>query len=197
MTNLNVVFSLSNTMNNRAILGISLAAIFAVSMIMAPVYAAGHLAIESAEMKKSLTKGEIDLAIKVGAKIPRDETGLFGWALLGWEKTLVLVTHVPAFDDSEFDDKKGAFHTHVLTLTDETECPSGLKIDTGEPITDPGYKNKVGSNNIKIKKAALADLGAPTGPPMVTGFFISGDGEAGALCINPTGLVAPEIKTIN
>jgi len=115
---------------------------------------------------------------------------LFGWALLGWEKVLVLVTHVPAFDDSDFDDKKGASHTHVLSLSDDTDCTSELKIDT--VFTDPGYKNKVGNDNIKIKKVSLADLGAKTGAPMVTGFFITA--EAGDLCVNPTGLVAPMIK---
>jgi len=178
-------------------LGIALAAVFAFSMIMVPAFAGGHIVVESSEMKKYVKKGEIDLAIKVAAKIPKDETGLFGWALLGWEKVLVLVTHVPAFDDSDFDDKKGAFHTHVLSLTDVTDCTSGLKVDTGEAITDPGYKNKVGNDNIKIKKVSLADLGAPTGPPKVTGFFINDAGEAGSLCVNPTGLVDPEIKTIN
>jgi len=179
-------------MNSRAILGVSLAAVFALSMIMLPVYAGGHLAIQQAEMIKHPKKGVINLNIQVGAKIPTDSTGLFGWALLGWEKTLVDVTHVPAFDDSDFDDKKGGFHTHVLSLSGDTDCASGLKIDEGEDITDPGYKNNVGGVDISIRNVALADLGAKTGAPMVTGFFITA--EAGDLCVNPTGLVAPMIK---
>ena len=178
-------------MNSRAILGVSLAAVFALSMIMLPVYAGGHLAIQQAEMIKHPKKGEINLNIQVGAKIPTDSTGLFGWALLGWEKTLVDVTHVPAFDDSVFE-KKGGFHTHVLTLSDDTDCDSGLKIDVGEDITDPGYKNNVGGVDISIRNVPLADLGAPTGAPMVTGFFITAEDED--LCVNPTGLVAPTIK---
>ncbi len=180
-------------MNSRAILGVSLAAVFALSMIMLPVYAGGHLAIEQAKMIKHPKKGEINLNIQVGAKIPTDSSGLFGWALLGWEKTLVDVTHVPAFDDSDFE-KKGGFHTHVLTLTDDTDCTSGLKIDTDKDITDPGYKNNVGGVDISIRNVPLADLGAKTGAPMVTGFFINDAGESGSLCINPTGLVAPTIK---
>ena len=184
-------------MNSRAILGITLAAVFAFSMILVPAFAGGHIIIESSEMIKYVKKGEIDLSIKVTAKIPKDETGLFGWALLGWTKTLVLVTHVPAFDDSDFDNKGGAFHTHVLSLTDVTDCTSGLKIDLGEPITDPGYINKVGNDQIKIKKVSLTDLGAKTGPPKVTGFFINDAGEVGSLCINPTGLVDPVITLKN
>jgi len=103
-------------MNSRTILVLSLATVFAISMMMAPVYAGGHLAIDKAKMTINVKKGEIkDLKINVAAKIPKDSTGLFGWALLGWAKTLVVVTHVPAFDDSDFE-KKGGFHTHVLTL---------------------------------------------------------------------------------
>ena len=178
-------------MNNRALFGISLVAVFAVSMMMVPVYAGGHLAVQQAEMIKHPKKGEISLNIQVAAKIPTDSTGLFGWALLGWEKTLVDVTHVPAFDDSDFE-KKGGFHTHVLSLSGDTDCGSGLKIDLGLPITDPDYKNNVGGVDISIRKVPLADLGAKTGDPMVTGFFITAEGPD--LCVNPTGLVAPKIK---
>ncbi len=183
-------------MNSRTILGVTLAAVFTLSMIMLPAYAGGHLAIVSTEMIKYEKKGEIDLHIQVTAKIPKDETGLFGWALLGWTKTLVLVTHVPAFDDSEFDNKGGAFHPHVLSLIASGVCASTLEIDTGAAITDPGYISKVGSVNINIKKVPLADLGASTGPPKVTGFFITAEPVAlpTALCVNPTGLVDPVIK---
>jgi len=182
-------------MIKRAIWGTVFASVFVLSMIMLPAYAGGHLAIVSSEMIKYEKKGEIDLHIQVTAKIPKDETGLFGWALLGWTKTLVLVTHVPAFDDSAFDNKGGAFHPHVLSLIASGVCVSGLEIDTGAAITDPGYINKVGSVNIKIKKVPLADLGASTGPPMVTGFFITAEPVAlpTALCVNPTGLVVPVI----
>jgi len=164
---------------------------------VSPAFAGGHVIIDKAQMIKHLKKGEIDVKIEVTAKIPKDKKSSFGWALLGWDKVLVLVTHVPAFDDSDFDDKKGAFHTHVLSLTDVTDCTSGLKIDTGEAVTDPGYKNKVGNDNIEIKEVPLSDLGAPTGPPKVTGFFINDDGEADSLCVNTTGLVDPEIRNKN
>jgi len=43
-------------MNSRAILGVTLAAVFAVSMIMVPVFAGGHIVVESSEMKKFVKK---------------------------------------------------------------------------------------------------------------------------------------------
>jgi len=43
----------------KTILAISFAAIFAISMVMAPVYAGGHLAIDSAKMTIKQKKGEI------------------------------------------------------------------------------------------------------------------------------------------
>ena len=62
-------------------------------------------------------------------------------------------------------------------------------------ITDPGYKNKVGKEKIKIKKVPLADLGAPlTMPvePVVAGFLITP--EDGSLCIKVPSTVTPDIK---
>ncbi len=179
-------------MNSRAIWGVSLATVFALSMIMLPVYAGGHLVIESSEMIKHLKRGEIDLKVKVTADIPLDESGLFGWALLGWENVLVVVTHVPAFDDSEFDDGKGAFHTHMLSLISSGVCDS--KIEIGAVLSDPGHKNKVRDDNIKIQKVPLADLGMRTGDIVVAAFFITA--EDSSLCVNVTTDIVPEIKTI-
>ena len=177
------------------VLGIALAVVFTLSIIMLPAFAGGHLVIESSEMIKHLQRGEIDLKIKVTADIPLDESGLFGWALLGWEKVLVVVTHVPAFDDSEFDDGKGAFHPHVLSLISSGVCDSEIEIDTSAAITDPGHKNKVRNDNIKIQKVPLADLGSRTGDIVVAAFFITA--EDSSLCVNVTTDIVPEIKTIN
>ena len=176
----------------KTILAISFAAIFAISMTMAPVYAGGHLAIDDAKMTIKQKKGEIkDLKIKVGAKIPKDSTGKFGWALLGWEKTLVVVTHVPFFDDSDFEDK-GGFHTHLLSLTDVTVCESKIEIVPGSVINSD-YKFKVGKDKIKVKKVPLADLGDKVEDAVLTGFVITDEG--GALCVNPTGgFVTPDVK---
>ena len=187
----------------RTVLAISFAAIFAISMVMAPVYAGGHLIFEKSEVKIKEKKGTIDIKAKVTAKIPKDESGAFGWALLGWEKVLVLVTHVPAFDDSDFDDKKGAFHPHVLSLLEETtdECETSHEVDLGAPITDPGYKNKVKKDKFSIKKVPLADLGAPTGGgPALAGIALSvvdddDDLSNGFhLCVDVKDVSIPKVK---
>ena len=123
MTNLNVVFSLSNTMNYRAILGISFAAAFAISMIILPAYAVGHLGITDTDVEtKSNAKGtndRIKVHVEVGADIPLDGTsGAFGYAIFtggGTDNVLVLVTHLP-IDDSDHEDPTSGFHTHVLDV---------------------------------------------------------------------------------
>jgi len=193
-------------MNSRTILGISLAAVFALSMIMMPVYAGGHLGIDKAKMTVHQKKGEIDLKVKVGAKIPKDESGAFGWALLGWNSVLVLVTHVPAFDDSIFDDKKGAFHTHVLNLlpVSTSFCPEA-EVDLDATITDPGYKNKVGKDKFSIKKVPLTDLNGldGSGTKTVAGIALSVVEEIISteplvvethLCVDVKGTLTPEVK---
>jgi len=186
----------------KTILAISFVAIFAISMVMAPVYAGGHLIFEKSEVKIKEKKGTIDVKAKVTAKIPKDESGAFGWALLGWAKVLVLVTHVPAFDDSDFDDKKGAFHTHVLSLLSEptASCPDEAEVDLSATITDPDYKNKVGKDKFSIKKVPLADLGAPTGGgPALAGIALSVVPDAGApkgfhLCVDIIDISIPKVK---
>ena len=186
----------------KTILAISFVAIFAISMVMAPVYAGGHLIFEKSEVKIKEKKGTIDVKAKVTAKIPKDESGAFGWALLGWAKVLVLVTHVPAFDDSAFDDKKGAFHPHVLSLLAEptAECKTTNEVDLSVTVTDPGYKNKVGKDKFSIKKVPLADLGAKTGDgPTLAGIALSvvddDDLENGFhLCVDVKDISIPKLK---
>jgi len=180
-------------MIKRAIWGTVFAAVFALSMIMLPAYAGGHVILEKSEMIKYEKKGEIDLHIQVTAKIPKDEQSAFGYGLLGWNSVLVLVTHVPAFDDSEFDNKGGAFHTHVLNLTDDTPCSTGLAVDLPAGVTDPGYINKVGSVNIKIKKVPLSDLNGKIAeaPIEVVAFLLSFDGTN--LCVDVKSTSVPVI----
>ena len=186
----------------KTILAISFAAIFAISMIMSPVYAGGHLFFEKSQVTIHEKKGTIDIKAKVTAKIPKDESGASGWALLGWEKVLVLVTHVPAFDDSVFDDKKGAFHTHVLSLLDGPTafCDTDAEVDLIADITDPGYKNKVKKDKFSIKKVPLADLGASTGGgPVLAGIALSVVPDVGVpsgihLCVDVVDVSIPKVK---
>ena len=182
-------------MIKRAIWGTVFAAVFVLSMIMLPAFAGGHVFLEKSEMIKYQQKGvtKIDLAIEVTAKIPKNEQSAFGYGLLGWNSVLVLVTHVPAFDDSAFDNRGGAFHTHVLNLTDDTPCSTGLAVDLPAGVTDPGYINKVGSDNIKIKKVPLADLNGKIAeaPIEVVAFLLSFDGTN--LCVDVKSTSVPVI----
>ena len=59
----------------KTILAISFTAIFAISMVMAPVYAGGHLFFEKSQVTIHEKKGTIDIKAKVTAKIPKDESG--------------------------------------------------------------------------------------------------------------------------
>jgi len=149
-------------MTKTILLTTALATIFVVSMLIAPAWSAGHVVLEKSEVKVK-NGATLDVKIKVRADIPKDESSAFGYAALtdGGNKVLVLVTHVPAFDDSVFDDKKGGFHTHVLNLIDPTDACGGasFEIDLEATITDPGYKNKVDDKEVKIKKVPTADLG--------------------------------------
>jgi len=160
-------------MTKTIILVTALAAIFVVSMLIAPSWSVGHVVLDESEVEVE-DGATLDVKIKVTAKIPKDESSAFGYAALtdGGNKVLVLVTHVPAFDDSVFDDKKGGFHTHVLNLIDPTGACAGasFEIDLGAAITDPGYKNSVGSKSVKIKNVPTADLG-DAGVETIAAFF--------------------------
>ncbi len=149
-------------MTKTIILATTLATIFVVSMLIAPAWSAGHVVLEKSEVKVK-NGATLDVKIKVRADIPKDESSAFGYAALtdGGNKVLVLVTHVPAFDDSDFDDKEGGFHTHVLNLIAPTDDCAGasFEIDLGADITDPGYKNSVKGKEVKIKKVPTDDLG--------------------------------------
>ncbi len=149
-------------MTKTIILATVLSTIFVVSMLIAPSWSAGHVVLEESEVEVE-NGATLEVEIEVRAEIPQDESSAFGYAALtdGGNKVLVLVTHVPAFDDSDFDDEEGGFHTHVLDLITPTgECPGAdFEIDLGAAITDPGYKNKVDDKEIKIKKVPTADLG--------------------------------------
>ena len=181
------------SMTKTIILATALAAIFMVSMLLAPAWSAGHVVLDKSEVKVK-NGATLDVKIKVTAKIPKDESSAFGYAALtdGGNKVLVLVTHVPAFDDSVFDDKKGGFHTHVLNLIAPTgACGGTFEIDLGAAITDPGYKNNVGSKTVKIKNVPTADLG-DAGVETIAAFLASTVGPVGA----PTNVCVQVITTI-
>ena len=84
-------------------------------MLIAPAWSAGHLMLDKSEVKVK-NGATLDVKIKVTAEIPKDESSAFGYAALtdGGNKVLVLVTHVPAFDDSDFDDTESIWSSQAV-----------------------------------------------------------------------------------
>ena len=116
-------------MNTKTILSISFAAVFAISMMMLPVYAGGHLLIVGDPVVESKTNAKatndrIKVHIDVGADIPLDGSGgAFGYGIFtggGSDNVLVLATHL-GIDDSDHEDPTSGFHTHVLDVIGTTE----------------------------------------------------------------------------
>jgi len=146
MTNLNVVFSLSNTMNYRAILGISLAAIFAVS-ILGSAYAVGHLTFDGVVIEQRGNNGALSVHIDTGGTIPEDPTSDFGWAVPANNGAgfLVIATHEGVGDDStgqgpvtsRGQNQPNAYHTHFLTAAGGGPCG-------GSPHATSATNNEVG-----------------------------------------------------
>lgn len=141
-------------MNSRAIGALSLAALFAVSMIMVPAYAGGHLGIMDTDIETKTNSNpknpneRIKVHIEVGADIPVDGSiSGFGYAILtesgngaalSLGKVLVLVTHLP-IDDSDHEDPTSGLHTHVLNLIAATSaCTSAGDFDLEVDLSTSG-----------------------------------------------------------
>ncbi len=162
----------------KAILAISFAAAFAVSMIAsAPLAeAAGHLFIKKTDVKvKNLST--LETTIKVNGKIPTDGSGgLFGYGIVtdpvGFNNVLALTTHAGAFDHTH-QLPEGAsnpvFHAHVLdlaapgTIGDNCVGLGDAVVDFGSSVSsgnniDAQYPVKVKGQKIEVKNVPVSDL---------------------------------------
>lgn len=119
---LNIPFLGLGLMNTKTILGVSFAAVFALTMVLVPAYSDGHLAITKTDVKvkTDIAKGTqtLDAKIKTSADIPTDGSDGFGYGLItgtnadGYpENVLALTTHMCAAD-------------HPLQ-SDGGDCPDG------------------------------------------------------------------------
>ncbi|MEO9309516.1 MAG: hypothetical protein ABI337_04410 [Nitrososphaera sp.] len=93
-------------MNTKTILGLSLAAVFAVSMMtIAPAVAdpiPGYLVIKNSKVK--IEDEQLEAKIMTKGKIPQDGSGgAFGYAILtsGHDNVLAITTHLCASDSPE------------------------------------------------------------------------------------------------
>ena len=144
-------------MNTKTILGISLAAVFAVSLL-GGAYASGYLTIESASV--SATATEITKAkINTGDKIPTKGEAALGYGIVTSGTDLVVATtHAGVLDSEEQkgDPTSPKWHNHYVKLAPDAACvspvnPSGLR------VVDISYESP-GKVHVKSDKIELKDV---------------------------------------
>lgn len=179
-------------MNSKTILGISLAAIFAILVAIPLADAGGHLTITDSEVtvKNSST---LEAKIKVTGKIPTKGGSLFGYGIItdltGFNNVLALTSHAGAFDHtSQSSASDPVFHAHILDLagpgTIGDPCSTASydavvnfvsSVSSGNNI-DAQYPVSVGGNNIKVKNVPVSDLN-DSGVEAIVAFTITGVGS--------------------
>jgi len=165
-------------MTKTVLLGVTFAAIFVASMIMA--FAGGHLIFDEVEVEKK------SLEIEVSADIPQDgSAGPFGYAAFGTKAILAITTHGGVGPDSESQTNADdpVFHTHALTAKNVAVCesasnPDGLAVDSAsfEEVGDL----EVDDEEIEVEDISRSKIGKLTGA--VISFTLSI--ENGDICIN-------------
>ena len=196
-------------MNSKAILGVSFAAVFAVSMILAqnaitPMAFAdddddgdsngSFLTIVESEVE--IDDGEIEVEIETAGDVPLDGTsGAFGYALLtdggsgALDNVMVLVTHLP-LDDSSFEELPSGFHTHVLDLMAGTGACAGFDaevdlVGSGANVAfDVDYDWEIDENEIEIEDIPSSDLGNPSSVIGVAAFTVTPSFGPLQLCVD-------------
>ena len=111
-------------MKKSVILGTSFAAIFALSMILVPAYAGGHLTFEGVTITQQGNNGALSVHIDTGGLIPSNPGSDFGWAVPANNGAgfLVITTHGGIGDDSSGQPPLNAYHTHFLTADGGGPC---------------------------------------------------------------------------
>ncbi len=166
-------------MNSKTILGISLAAVFAVSML-GSAYAVGHLVIDGIDVEKSGRNGvNQSVHIDVGATVPAPTGADYGWAVGTLNGGFLVITSHPTIgDDSNAQPPLDAYHTHFLTAE-----VSGPNCGTDNHATF-ATKNEVGRLSImddmiwvkNVPRGLAGDL-------TETGFSFTLSTSGGDLCI--------------
>jgi len=135
MTNLNAVFSRLVIMTNKkAILGISLAAIFAVTMIASQTVSADEHFLDVEKLEMEMNSEAITQAkLKTGDIPATDETSWFGYVVLTNHGDWLAATTHEGFCDSEVQTDKGS----VPSLGDADACPGDWHIHMVTPAAEP------------------------------------------------------------
>jgi len=173
-------------MNSRKILGISLGAVFALSMMIIPAFAGGHLAIVTTEVKV-VDIATLELEITVVADIITDgSAGASGYGMFtdGRNNVLVLATHKGVLDHpSQTSADDPVFHAHVLDLKKKVskDCKGfDAEVDLKKSLKTNNigalYPVDVTGKVISVTDVPVSDLG-DSGVESIASFTITGMGK--------------------
>jgi len=171
-------------MTKSLLLGISLTSVFVVSMIISQSVMAGappgYLDITNAKLVES--QKNVKMHIKVAGNTddgidPDTGEGFFGYAALteDFNDVLAVTYHEPIVDS----DAQPGWHSHVVDLTTETGCVSGLAVASAS-LGEPGH-TIVKRNNILVNQVSPDDVGSFSGAFASFGLTV----EGGEVCVNP------------
>jgi len=168
-------------MNSKTILGISLAAVFAVSMAILPATASDASFLDILGTKVSAKQNSAQ--ITTAATIPTDgNSGLFGYGIGAANGVLGITSHGEAFDsEAQIDADDASFHTHLVTAEPSKQCPDGVL------VTSASFE-EVGNANVAGNKITVANIdNDATGELGENAFsFTLGPTKNGkGLCVNP------------
>lgn len=159
----------------------SLAAVLAVSMIVTPAFATGHLDIVNAELKQKNDKVKLELytAQDAGSGVPN----AYGYAALtaDGQNILAVTTHF-GIDDEEPDatEENAYFHTHIVDVIGN--CDTGLQV-SADP--DAVGNLKIDGTEVKVTNVDAADVGALTGQVISFTIHLEGEGAGTKVCVVP------------
>lgn len=187
-------------MNSRTtVLTASLAAVLAVSMIVTPAFASGHLTFASDATVDTKTNGteRIKVSFTTGADVPVDgSAGAFGYAVITdattFNNVLVLVTHL-GIDDSEHEDPTSGFHTHVLDLMGPSAACSGFdaEVNLAASVANKGFdldgEYSIDGSEVSIgytPTKLLADGSVDAVASFTVTPVFDGDGNLTNLCVD-------------
>jgi len=147
-------------MNSKIILGISLAAVFAVSMVMLPAYAGGHAVVISATAAEK--GGSLKLSVTTGADIPRFPDGLansvlvfgYAWADLDTGDVVLATIHPTIGRDSH--QNPDAWHPHPGVLGQEGQSSDFCVLSLGTAQGGIKIKGDTLSLNIASVQAGVS-----------------------------------------
>jgi len=169
-------------MNTKTILGLSLAAVFAVSMMMLPAYAGGHNVVLSATADEK--DGSLKLSVTTGGDISRFPDALassalvfgYAWADLDTGDVVLATIHPNAGRDS--NQNPDAWHPHPAVLGAGTADSNFCVLSLGTAQGGIKIKGDTLSLNIETSQTSVTlagldgavafradvDAGCTTGP---------------------------------